>query len=65
MEQGVVRRSDVPEVGSVVDFMITDGYPPTGKTTFAPKKQLHPVGGFLNADLPESVIRKWIAKWWS
>lgn len=55
---------DMPDVGGHVDFISTDDYPPTGKTPFGPKQQLHPVGGFLKRTLPESVIRKWIQRWW-
>ena len=55
----------VPAVGTVVDFTITDEYPPTGKTAFAPKAQLHPVGLLRRGtNFPESLIRKWIEKWW-
>lgn len=55
---------DAPAIGSAIDFTVTDEYPPTGKTTFAPKRQLHPVNRFLAADFPEFAIRNWIAKWW-
>lgn len=70
---GPAGGNDIPEIGGILDFMVTDGYPPTGKSTYAPKKQLHPVswrssttsgGGVLTANYPESIIRKWIAKWW-
>lgn len=52
-----------PSTGDVIDFTITREPPPTGKTAFAPKYQLHPAG-ILGARVPESVIRRWIEKWW-
>lgn len=54
-----------PPVGGIVDFTVTRAYPPTGKTAYAPKYELHPAGFLGNTKfLPESLIRKWITKWW-
>lgn len=54
-----------PRVGALIDFTVTDGYPPTGKSAFAPKQQLHLQTGILDdIPWPESVVRKWVAQWW-
>jgi len=55
------------KVGDVVDFTTTREPPPTGKGTKPkpPTQQLHPVGILTtSAVFPESVIRRWVEKWW-
>jgi hypothetical protein len=51
-------------MGSIVDFASSEASPPTGKSTFSPKRQLHIFNIEHLSRMPESVIRKWVAKWW-
>lgn len=55
--------SEVPAVGSSIDFTSVNAYPPTGKSAYAPRRQLTPVK-ILSLKLPASVIQKWIDYWW-
>jgi hypothetical protein len=59
----------IPGIGTVLDFTITDDLPPRATHWPSPtsklKQQLHPAGGLLHAGkLPESLIRRWVEKWW-
>ncbi len=57
----------IPGIGAVLDFSVTDEPPPLtidwpSKSPL--KQQLHPAGILRAKDLPESVLRRWVEKWW-
>jgi hypothetical protein len=57
----------IPGIGAVLDFSVTDEPPPLtiGWPSKSPlKQQLHPAGILRAKGLPESVLRRWVEKWW-
>lgn len=57
----------IPGVGAVFDFTVTDELPPRTIDWPSPsklKQQLHPVDVLHAKHLPESLIRRWVEKWW-
>lgn len=57
----------IPGIGAVLDFSLTREPPPL--TIDWPRKsplkqQLHPAGILRAKGLPESVLRRWVEKWW-
>lgn len=52
----------IPGVGAVLDFSVTDALPPLSNPSLL-KQQLH-LANLRAKGLPESVLRRWVEKWW-